>query len=355
MKQPIVTAGLLALGLSLVAVPTMASETQDRFREEGKEMDLTGFFQAETDAYSRSFLFGGVNEHDFTVEQAGTYRFTSDVTGGYSNDYRIAAVLLDSQGQELARTQALGLNGGLQLQTELEPGDYVLRVEAQRPGSRGKAGDAYSIKVAGLDEQGRRVENAVDDGGNIQFVGENRSGGRSVFVRGDDAVATVRANNDGTAERAAGAAAASGAAAATGAAAGAVAGAQEHDEATPEASQTQQASSEQEGFETIVTDVKIRAKGEVLTFDVAERGTIAITTSTYPPGQEDTYRLTLEVLDESGRVVAEGAGEGFDGDIDMQTVLEPGRYRVQVQGQKFGSAHSGVNNYELKVEQLDRR
>ncbi len=105
MKQPIVTAGLLALGLSLVAVPTVASETQDRFREEGKEMDLTGFFQADTDAYSRSFLFGGVNEHDFSVEQAGTYRFTSDVTAGYSNDYRIAAVLLDSQGREIARSR----------------------------------------------------------------------------------------------------------------------------------------------------------------------------------------------------------------------------------------------------------
>ncbi|WP_223248558.1 hypothetical protein [Halomonas elongata] len=347
MKQPIVTAGLLALGLSLVAVPVVASETQDRFRESGKGMDLTGFFQAETDAYSRSFLFGGVNEHDFTVEQAGTYRFTSDVTGGYSNDYRIAAVLLDSQGRELARSQAQGHNGGLQLQTELEPGDYVLRVEAQRPGTRGKAGDAYSIKVAGLDERGQRIENAVDDGGNIQFVGENRKGGRSVFVRGDDAVATVRAGSDG---------AASGAAAATGAAAGAAAaGAQEHDEATPETTETQQEASEQEGFETIVTDVKIRARGEVLTFDVAERGTIAITTSTYPAGFEDTYRLTLDVLDDSGRVVAEGAGEGFDGDVDMQTVLEPGRYSIRVQGQKFGSAHSGVNNYELKVEQLDRR
>ncbi|WP_069383392.1 hypothetical protein [Halomonas caseinilytica] len=351
MKQPIVTAGLLALGLSLVAVPTVASETQDRFREEGKEMDLTGFFQADTEAYSRSFLFGGVNEHDFSVEQAGTYRFTSDVTGGYSNDYRIAAVLLDSQGHEITRSQALGQNGGLQLQTELEPGDYVLRVEAQRFGTRGKAGDAYSIQVAGLDDQGRRIERAVDDGGNIQFVGENRTGGRSVFVRGDDAVATVRASDD-----AAGNAAAAGATAA--AAASASSTESEAASSAGQAQQTtgqQQQASEQDGFETIVTDVKIRAKGEVLTFDVAEAGTISIETSTYPAGFEDTYRLTLDVLDESGRVVAEGAGEGFDGDVDMQTVLEPGRYRIRVQGQKFGSAHSGVNNYELKVEQIDRR
>ncbi|SHK35989.1 hypothetical protein [Halomonas caseinilytica] len=351
MKQPIVTAGLLALGLSLVAVPTVASETQDRFREEGKEMDLTGFFQADTDAYSRSFLFGGVNEHDFSVEQAGTYRFTSDVTAGYSNDYRIAAVLLDSQGREIARSQALGQNGGLQLQTELEPGDYVLRVEGQRFGTRGKAGDAYSIQVAGLDDQGRRIERAVDDGGNIQFVGENRTGGRSVFVRGDDAVATVRASDDAAGNAAAAGATATAAASASSTESEAASSAGQAQQTTGQ----QQQASEQDGFETIVTDVKIRAKGEVLTFDVAEAGTISIETSTYPAGFEDTYRLTLDVLDESGRVVAEGAGEGFDGDVDMQTVLEPGRYRIRVQGQKFGSAHSGVNNYELKVEQIDRR
>ncbi|GED21295.1 hypothetical protein [Halomonas halmophila] len=341
MKQPILTAGLLTLGLSLVAAPTWASEMQDRFREEGKQMDLTGYLQPETDAYSRSFLFGGVNEHDFTVEQAGTYAFTSDVTAGYADDYRIAAVLLNDQGQEITRSQALGQNGGLEMQAELEPGDYTLRVEAHRFGTRGKAGDAYSIDVAGLNEQGQRIDEAVDDGGNIQFVGENRSGGKSVFVRGDDAVATLRSGDSATAGEAS------------------TAGAQANGSAAATASAGDQSASaaetEEEGFETIVTDVKIRASGKTLTFDVAEAGTISIETSTYPPGAEDTYRIELEVLDESGNVVAEGAGEGFDGDVDMETVLQPGRYTINVHGQKFGSAHTGPNNYELKVEQLNRR
>ena len=345
MKQPILTAGLLTLGLSLVVAPTWASEMQDRFREDGKQMDLTGYLQPETDAYSRSFLFGGVNEHDFTVDEAGTYAFTSDVTAGYADDYRIAAVLLNDQGQEITRSQALGQNGGLDLRTELEPGDYTLRVEAQRFGTRGKAGDAYSIDVAGLNERGQRVEDAVDDGGDIQFIGENRSGGKSVFVRGDDAVATVRSGDSASAGEASTAgSAASGAAAST-----ASGGAQD-----ASADERQQAAG-QESFETIVTDVKIRASGKALTFDVAEAGTISIETSTYPPGAEDTYRLTLDVLDESGNVVAEGAGEGFDGDVDMETVLQPGRYTINVQGQKFGSAHTGPNNYELKVEQLNLR
>jgi hypothetical protein len=34
----------------------------------------------------------------------------------------------------------------------------------------------------------------------------------------------------------------------------------------------------------------------------------------------------------------------------MTTELAPGRYRIRVQGQKFGTAREGVNNYELRVE-----
>jgi len=59
------------------------------------------------------------------------------------------------------------------------------------------------------------------------------------------------------------------------------------------------------------------------------------------------------VLDSQGNVVARDAGEGFDGDIDLRTELAPGEYRIRVRGQKFGGARSGVNNYELKVQQLD--
>lgn len=350
MKQPIVTAGLLAL--TLAAAPVAAdSVMEERFREEGRQLDLTGFFQAETDAHSRRFLFGGANAHDFSVTEAGTYLFESEVTAGYSEDYRIAAVLEDAQGRVIARSEALGQNGGLALRQRLEPGDYVLRVEAQRFGTRGKAGDGYSINIVGLDAQGQRLADGVSDGEGIFFTGDKREGSRSVFVRGDEAVATL----GGSPESASSAGEpASTAAASTSAAAGA--------SATATAAATAQATRDQaedepvsepvsrQGYETIVTDVKIRARGEVLTFEMAEQGRVAITTSTYPTGYEDTYRIVLEVLDASGRVVAEGAGQGFDGDVDLETTLSPGRYRIRVQGQKFGSAHSGVNNYELRVE-----
>ncbi|MFG6157288.1 hypothetical protein ACGTNG_00640 [Halomonas sp. 1390] len=346
MKQPIITASLLALGLGLASAPALASEMEERFRSQGKQLDLTGFLQAENDARSRSFLYGSPHEHDFTVKKDGEYLFESEVPGGESEDYRVAAVLLDDQGQVIARGEALGQNGGLALRQRLAPGDYVLRVEGRKFGTRSTTGNSFYITVAGLDENGRRLEEGVSDGQGLVFSGSAREGNRSVFVRGRDDVATIAAPAPETsADRAVGATAEASSSTAASAASQAESQASSAEQAPAQASN---------GVETIVTDVKIRARGEVLTFDMAERGTVAITTSTYPTGYEDTYRIELEVLDANGRVVAEGAGEGFDGDVEMQTELSPGRYRIRVQGQKFGSAMSGVNNYELKVQKRDR-
>ena len=102
-------------------------------------------------------------------------------------------------------------------------------------------------------------------------------------------------------------------------------------------------------MQSVKTDVKIRARGEVLSFNVAEPSSVRITTSTFPPGDEDTYRLTMEVADSSGRIVAEGEGQGFNGNVDLTTQLDPGMYHIRVAGQKFGNAQDGPNNYELKV------
>ncbi|WP_280554050.1 hypothetical protein [Halomonas sp. 25-S5] len=344
MKHQKMTIGLLALGMSLSSASLWAAESamQERFREEGKQLDLTGFLQADNDARSRSFLYGTPHEHDFTVNEAGQYLFESSIPGGESQDYRVAAVLLDDQGREIARGEALGQNGGLAMRQRLQPGDYTLRVEGRKFGTRSRRGNSFYITVAGLDDQGRPLEDAVSEGQGLVFTGNGREGSRSVFVRNRDSVATIGASNQ---------------ASSTGTS-------QPDDEGgagshpavqAAQAPASQQQSASQRRFETIVTDVKIRARGEVLTFEVAERGTVAITTSTYPTGYEDTYRIELEVLDESGRVVAKDAGQGFDGDVDLTTELAPGRYRIRVQGQKFGSAMSGVNNYELKVQQLDRR
>ena len=356
MKQSMITASLLALGLSLGSAAALASEMQDRFREEGKALDLTGFLQSENDARSRSFLYGSPHAHDFTVNEAGQYLFESRVPGGFSEDYRVAAVLLNEQGREIARGEALGQNGGLAMRQRLQPGDYTLRVEGRKFGSRGSAGNSFYITVSGLDDQGRPVEDGVSDGEGLAFIGSSREGSRSVFVRDDDSVATLGGSHqDASAPASAEATTAAGTAGTAASAAGQASEVADTEAQMAQAPATPEPEASPRSFETIVTDVKIRASGEQLTFDMAERGTVKITTSTYPTGYEDTYRIELEVLDEDGRVVAEGAGEGFDGDVDMTTELAPGRYRIRVQGQKFGSSMTGVNNYELKVQQLDRR
>ncbi|WP_417328866.1 hypothetical protein [Halomonas cupida] len=381
MKDTTFPVALLAIGVAVFSSGALAdtdSAAQQRFREEGHQLDLTGFFKSDSDARSRTFRFGAAHAHDFTVATAGVYRFESAVTGGYDENYSIEAVLVDEQGNVIARDEGYGLEGGLELEQPLEPGDYALQVKAMRFGSRGRAGDGYSVSVVGLDAQGRPISDSVDDGVGMHFTGTDRDGNQSVFVSSDDAVATLGAGA-GTAEAASAgsgaATTASGVAASSSSSTGAVAGAAAAGTAAAvgttssagaeaatggatvigggapavESEATETADSQAE-VQVIKTDVKIRARGEVLTFNVAQQGGVHITTSTYPGGDEDTYRLTLEVLDESGSVVAEGAGEGFNGNVDLTTDLAPGRYRIEVAGQKFGSSHSGPSNYELRVE-----
>ncbi|MGM0915720.1 MAG: hypothetical protein ACQEWZ_15505 [Pseudomonadota bacterium] len=348
MNKPIF-AGLLTLGLALAGSQVLASETQDRFRESGKQLDLTGFLQSDNDARSRSFLYGGVQEHDFTVKEAGSYRFESRVPTGESEEYRIEALLLDGQGNVLARSEGLGQDGGLSFEQRLEPGDYVLQVQANKFGTVRRGGNSFSVTVSGLD-----VEEGVSAGEGIAFTGTGREGGRSAFVRRPDVVAAIAAP---AASESAEAPQPAQADAQPSAAEPAVPAADSTDSQAATAESGAPAASAPEpdkGFERIVTDVKIRARGEVLSFEVLEAGTVAIATSTFP-GNEGTYRIEAEVVDEQGRVVASDAGEGFDGDVDLRTELEPGRYTIRVNGQKFGSAMSGVNNYELEVRQLDRR
>ena len=350
MNKPILTAGLLSLGLALASSQALASEMLERFRESGKQLDLTGFLQTDNDARSRSFLYGGVQEHDFTVKEAGRYRFESRVPTGESEEYRIEALLLDKQGNVLARSEGLGQNGGLSFEQRLEPGDYVLQVQANKFGTVRRGGNSFSVTVSGVD-----VEEGVSAGDGIAFTGKSREGGRSAFVRRPDVVAAIAAPGASESAEASQPAQAD-TQSATAEPAAPAADAADSQATTAESDASAASPPEPDkGFERIVTDVKIRARGEVLTFEVLEAGTVAITTSTYPSGQEDTYRLEVEVLDEQGRVVASDAGEGFDGDVDLRTELEPGRYTIRVKGQKFGGSQSGVNNYALEVRQLDRR
>ncbi|MBY6207791.1 MULTISPECIES: hypothetical protein [Halomonas] len=366
MKDVTLPAALLALGVALASSTVQASDSvmTERFREENRQLDLTGFFKPESDARSQTFLFGTPHAHDFEVEEEGVYRFESRVSAGYEDTYQIEAVLQDDAGNVIARGQGYGQEGGLQLESRLTPGKYELQVKGTRFGRRGRAGDGYSIAVVGLDSQGNRIE--VDDGVGLQFVGADRDGNQSAFVTSRDAVVTLggesaaatsasatasgasAASSSATASSAAASSAGATSAAAGGAAVAgtaAVAGASE----SVSGSEARSNNPDERQVQSVKTDVKIRARGEVLSFNVAEPSQVRITTSTFPPGDEDTYRLTMEVADGSGRIVAEGAGEGFNGNVDLSTQLDPGTYHIRVTGQKFGSSMDGPNNYELKV------
>ena len=346
MNHRVITTMLVALGLAGTAQTAMAqSAAQQKAQEAAAKIDLTDFLQSSSDARSQSFFFGGTQTHPFTVEKAGRYQFRSSTLPGDSDDYRIEATLLDAQGNEIASESGLGQNDGLTMEQRLEPGDYRLRVSGQKFGTKKTGGNSFVITVNGLDAQGNRLSNdesGVDDGGGIMFGGPGKDGRTTAFVDDEDAVATIAAPRpeatEAASDVAAGATASSGTAASSdddGAAA------QSGDEeALPEA------------FDEIVADIAIRQRGEVLSFDVAEAGTVSVTSSTFP-GNEGTYRLEARILDESGDVVASDAGEGFEGDFDIETTLQPGRYHIWVKGQKFGSAMSGVNNYTLRVQQLD--
>ncbi|WP_227369767.1 hypothetical protein [Halomonas sp. M20] len=378
----------VALGLASVTLPTLAdSPALQRAEKAAAKVDISRFFTARTDARSQSFGFGGTHEHAFTVDKTGRYVFTSETFVGDSNDYRIDATLLDAQGNELASAKALGQNGGLRLIEELEPGDYVLRVYADKFGSEAVDGNSYTVSVAGLDAQGKRLDtnaSGIDGGSSIQFAGPGEDGRTTGFVNNDDAVATIAAPrtspsantpqnvpNDGTSRSASvmrnGAppslssqqqsaldvpppqASANGGVAVQDSSSLGNAGNEE-----VSSSQLEGSSQQPEAFDELVADIDIRTQGEVLSFNVAEAGTVSVTSSTFV-GSETDYRLEAKVLDSNGNVVASDKAEGFEGDFDIETRLAPGRYTVWVKGQKFGRAGSGANNYTLRVQQLDNQ
>lgn len=356
MNHRVITTMLVALGLAGTSSLAMAqSAAQQKAHEAAAKIDLTDFLQSSSDARSQSFFFGGTQTHPFTVEKSGRYQFQSSTLPGDSDDYRIEATLLDEQGNEIASASGLGQNDGLTMAQRLEPGDYVLRVSGQKFGTTKTGGNSFVISVNGLDAQGNPLssdESGVDAGGGIMFGGPGKNGRTTAFVDEDDAVAAIAAPRPDASEAASSAPSSETSSASAGDQA---AGSSDEDAASANDEDAASANDEDalpDAFDEIVTDLAIREQGKVLSFDVVEAGTVSVTSSTFP-GNEGTYRLEARILDESGDVVASDAGEGFESDFDIETTLQPGRYTVWVKGQKFGSAMSGVNNYTLRVQQLD--
>ncbi|MCD6009282.1 hypothetical protein [Halomonas sp. IOP_31] len=328
MKQSALTIATLVLGL-YAGVPDAFAQSAalQKAQQAADKVDISNFLTARTDSRSQSFSFGGVQKHSFTVKKAGNYVFVSKTLPGESTAYRIQASLLDSSGRLIAEKTGRGENGGLRLEQELEPGDYTLRVNANKFGSEASGGNSYTIEVAGLDARDKRLdsdESGIDGGAGILF---NNSDSQTAFVNDEDAVATI---------------------AAPAAASSSPSTARKERQENAEAAKQPK---EKRSFEEIVADIRIREQGEVLTFDVAKAGTIAVTSSTFPGS--GSYQLEARLLDETGRVIASDQGQGAQGDFSIKQQVKPGRYKVWVSGRKFGTAMEGANNYTLRVRQLD--
>jgi len=367
MKYRVFSTLFVALSLAGASSQVLAqSEALKDAQEAASKVDLTQFFKSSSEARSRSFFFGGVHQHPFTVDEAGRYRFTSSTLPGESDDYKISAKLVDSNGKVLTSGSGLGSTGGLKLTQALEPGDYSLQVSGQKFGTTKTGGNSFNVNVARLDANGNVLssdDGGVDNGGGIMFGGPGPSGRTTAFVDESDQVATLSAPGR-KAANSVGDAASQGSFTGQGGSAGqgdATFGTTNTGAAatpnTGTARTTDQNSENVEpqmpdAFDEVVADIAIREEGDVLSFDVVEAGTVSIASSTFP-GNEGTYRLQAKVLDANGNTVASDEGSLADGDFDIESVLQPGRYRVWVKGQRFGSAMNGANNYTLRVQQLD--
>lgn len=360
----------LALGLSTLASQAVladGSPAQQRAEEAAGKLDISKFLKPRSDAHSQNFLFGGTSVHQFTIKEAGRYEIDGVASFDVTDPYTMKATLESEEGEVVATAEGDRASDGLNMNTELEPGVYKLRVRADKLGAGKSGGNTYEINVAGLSESGEKLsaeESGIETGNGLVFLDTDGDGRRTAFVDANDEVATIKPATVAAAEQAArekkaaetGNAAAEGASA-TGAAAATSAAATAAAEtsaaaATGSAAVTETEAEPDRRFDEIVTDVRILEKGEVMTFDVADRGTVTIDSETFP-GSEGTYKLQMRLLDESGNTVASDKGEGFQGDFHLKTVLEPGRYTVWVSGQKFGSSMQGVNNYTVRVQQLD--
>lgn len=362
MKYRVFSTLFVALSLAGATSEALAqSEALKAAQEAAGKVDLSHFFRSSSDASSQSFFFGGIHQHPFHVDKAGRYQFASATLPGESEDYKISAKLIDANGNVLARGTGLGNTGGLEMERDLEPGDYTLQVSGHKFGSTRTSGNSFKVTVAELDANGNVIasdEGGVDNGGGIMFGGPGIGGHTTAFVDEKDEVATLsapgrKAANDvaSGADMEQGQSDASAGSTNTGTAAEPSTGGTGATESLPRTGGQQEVEMP-DAFDEIVADIKVLQEGEVLSFDVAEAGTVSVASSTFP-GNEGTYRLQAKILDASGNTVASDEGSLAVGNFDIETVLQPGRYTVWVKGQRFGSAMNAANNYTLRVQQLD--
>lgn len=366
----------MGVGLGTLSGQALADKSPalQRAEQAASQVDLSGAIQHDTDGMSRSIYLGSKPaSHGFDVTQGGEYIIEARAFHGTSGRYEVNAELRDDAGQTLAKASGNNLTNGLMIRHQLEPGTYHVVITGQ---SRSPARDqtqSVTVSVQQADAsargQGLADANRIERLGNAGAVAAANNVdtparlGREGAVQGDATLAGV-----GSSQRSASKTAAP-------------------DDALPEAGPSGQAledavqsgtvekgegsTAEQSGINTaqnrgasattgenaspirerILRDVPIRTDGEVLKFEVVSAGTVTI--DSFTMDSSGNYRISGELVDSNGNVVASDSGSGFQGDFHLRESLEPGIYSVRVRGQKFGGVRGGANNFTLRIEQPD--
>ena len=376
MKNTILYLALgMGVGFGTLSGQVLADKSPalQRAEQAASQVDLSDAIQRDTDSMSRSMYLGSKPvSHDFDVKQGGEYIIEARAFHGTSGLYEVNAELRDDAGQTLATASGNNQTNGLMLRHQLEPGTYHVVITGQ---SRSPARDQTQSVTVSVQQADASVRGeGLADASRIERLGS----ASTVAAASNNADAPARLGRDGAVQ---GDATAPGTGASQRSASVTTGPGEAQPEPGPSGRALERAArsdtvKEGEGLaadqgsvnaardgrqpaatsdnvspirERILRDVPIRTDGEVLKFEVVSAGTVTV--DSFTMDSSGNYRISGELVDSNGNVVASDSGSGFQGDFHLRESLEPGIYSVRVRGQKFGGVRGGANNFTLRIEQ----
>lgn len=317
-------------GLGLAGgVASADNPSQQRARQAADSMDISDRLQNDNDAVSSNLaLHQRPERHDFEVENAGEYliQVRPPLTSEAGN-YRVTAELRTADGRVLERAEGSRASDGATLQQRLEPGRHEVVVTGRAIGPGRDGVDSVIVRVLAA------------DGGTGGLADDNRiarlapAGGEQ-----EGPVSKVWPPENRPQERRAPAATAE---------AGTVEPAATSGDEARQPVAVADSERADPARELIQRTVPMRTDGEALRFEVVSPG--VVTVESFSTDRSGNYRITGELLDADGNVVASDSGRGFQGDFSISERLEPGIYTVQVSGRVRGNL--STNTYTLRVAQ----
>ncbi|SPJ34551.1 hypothetical protein [Kushneria phyllosphaerae] len=375
MKNTILYLALgMGVGLGTLSGQALAAKSPalQQAEQAASQVDISGAIERDTDGMSRSMYLGSKPiSHDFDVKQGGEYIIEARAFHGTSGLYEVNAELRDDAGQTLATASGNNQTNGLMIRHQLAPGTYHVVITGQ---SRSPARDQTQSVTVSVQQADASVRGqGLADASRIE-----RLGSASAVAASNNADAPARLGRDGAVQ---GDATAPGTGASQRSASVTTGPGETQPEPGPSGRALERAAQsdtveEGEGLaadqgsvdaahdgqqaaatsdnvspirERILRDVPMRTDGEVLKFEVVSAGTVTV--DSFTMDSSGNYRISGELVDSNGQVVASDSGSGFQGDFHLRESLEPGIYSVRVRGQKFGGVRSGANNFTLRIEQ----